>query len=197
MRKFSFKLFSKLPAHEFRMTIPNILTSGRIILVPAVVGAMYWGFWGTAFLLFFVACLTDLFDGLLARVLSQKTFLGACLDPLADKLLLVSCFAMLTWTGILPFGVPHWFLTLVLLRELLLISGFVYLYYSGRSVQVQPTLLGKITTAFQMFFIMWLFGCYFYGWLPTKTYYVSLLVITGCVIASFFQYARIAWKRYQ
>lgn len=196
MRKFSFKLFSKLPAHEFRITFSTLLTIGRIILVPWIVAAMFYGYWGAASMLFMGACLTDLFDGMFARLLNQKTFLGACLDPVADKFLLVSCFVTLALTNTLPFRVPLWFVNLVLLREFLIIFGFIFLYYSNDSLEVNPTFLSKLTTTFQMFFITWLFACYFYGWLPTKTYYVSLMVISGCVIISFLQYAQIARKNY-
>jgi len=197
MRKFSFSLFSKLPAHEFRITYSTLLTLARFIITPCIVTSMFWGKWGTACILFVVASLTDLFDGMVARLCNQKTFLGAVLDPLADKFLLVSCFTTLALTTALPFPVPYWFVLLVLIRELIIVAGFVYIYYAKSGINVEPTRLGKITTTLQMLFIMWLFACYFYGWVPAKTYYFSLYTITALVIISFIQYAKIGINYYR
>lgn len=191
MRKFSFTLFSKLPAHEFRVTPSTVLTLLRFLLTPCIVIALVTSSWGIAFAFFVLASLTDLFDGFIARFFNQKTFLGAVLDPLADKFLLVSCFATLALTSGLPFPVPYWFVLMVLIREMILVLGFVYIYYARSGIEVDPTRLGKITTASQMLFIIWLFACYFYGWLPTKTYYAALYIIMGLVLISFFQYAKI------
>jgi cardiolipin synthase (CMP-forming) len=191
MRRFSFALFSKLPADQFRITFSTILTIARIVLVPWIVIAMVKGYWQTAFILFLTAAISDLLDGLLARMLNQKTFLGACLDPLADKFLLISCFATLACTGVLPFDVPYWFVLLVLFRELLVVVGFIALYYTNQGMDVRPTRLGKATAALQMLFIGWLLLCYLYGWAPAKTYYVALYSITILIIVSFVQYARI------
>lgn len=197
MRRFSFCLFNKLPAHEFRITISSLFTIARIVLTPVIVVAMLWGYWGGAFFLFIAASVTDLLDGFFARLLNQKTFLGACLDPLADKILLVSCYATLAFTNILPFAVPFWFVGLVLLRELLIVCGFVYVYCSKDGFDVAPTVLGKVTTALQMLFIMWLFACYFYGWVPAKTYYVVFYSIVVMVIVSLAQYVRIGLCHYR
>ena len=191
MRRFSFALFSKLPADQFRLTFSTMLTLVRIVLVPCIVIAMVKEYWQSAFLLFLIAAVTDSLDGLLARILHQKTFLGACLDPLADKILLIACFATLAFTHVLPFHVPYWFVVLVLLRELLVIIGFIALYYTKQFMDVAPTRLGKATAALQMLFIGWLLLCYLQGWAPAKTYYVALYSITVLIVTSFIQYARI------
>ncbi len=191
MRPSLASFFKKAPASELRFTFSTFLTLVRIFLTPCIVVAMFLGEWGVAFWLFFIASLTDMFDGMLARLLNQKTFLGACLDPLADKCLLVSCFAALACTDTLPFTVPFWFVMLVLFREIIIVAGFVYMYCTSQGLDVKPTFLGKGTTAAQMIFIMWLFTCYFYGWAPAKTYYTALCVITVMVVASLVQYALI------
>lgn len=191
MRRFSFALFSKLPADQFRLTFSTMLTMARIALVPWIVIAMVKGYWQAAFVFFLIAAITDSLDGLLARMLKQKTFLGACLDPLADKILLIACFTTLACTDVLPFNVPYWFVLLVLSRELLVIVGFIGLYYTKQGMDVRPTRLGKATAALQMLFIGWLLLCYLYGWAPAKTYYVALYSITTLIIVSFVQYARI------
>src|SRR5882724_10959589 len=90
-------IFSSIPAHEKRMTIATLCTIARILLTPMIVLAMMSGQWTGACALFICAALTDFFDGFLARYCNQKTFLGACLDPIADKFLLISCFFALAF----------------------------------------------------------------------------------------------------
>ncbi|MCF7900307.1 CDP-alcohol phosphatidyltransferase family protein [Candidatus Babeliales bacterium] len=188
MRKLSFSFLKKLPAKEFRLTISTWFTLFRIVLTPFIVGAMIYGEWGIAFSCFVMASVSDMLDGFLARFLNQRTFLGACLDPLADKLLLVSVFTTLACTDTLPFGVPLWFVGVVLFRELLIVFGFLYIYAQKEGVNVTPRILGKVTTALQMFFIGWLFLCYFFGWMPAKTYYLFFSLIVVMVIISLCDY---------
>lgn len=197
MRRFSFCFFKKLPSHEFRITFSTALTLVRIMLTPFIVYAMLSGHWGVASVLFFTASVTDFLDGIVARLFDQKTFLGACLDPLADKFLLVSCFATLTCTHTLPFSIPMPFLLLVLWRETFLIGGGIVIYAIKGSIEVKPSRVGKTTTFVQMLFIMWLFGCYFFKWVPVKTYYLFLVTMTGLIATSFIQYARRGMMQWQ
>lgn len=190
MRRLTRSFFKKIPSTELRITASTMLTIARIMLTPFIVYAMLTGRWGIAFVLFIVAALTDLFDGMLARLLNQKTFLGTCLDPIADKFLLVSCFATLACTHTLPFSIPQPFLLLILWRETFLIGGATGIYLFRGYIHVQPTFLGKLTTFVQIVFIAWLFACYFFGWQPTKTYYMALVCMTGLIVASFIQYGR-------
>src|SRR3990170_5831864 len=81
------------------LTLPNALTVLRIILVPFFIGALSYGYYGYSLAIFISAGVTDLFDGLLARVKNQKTKLGSLLDPVADKALLVSSFITLSILG--------------------------------------------------------------------------------------------------
>lgn len=195
MAKLNFNFFKKLPAHEKKLTASTMLTLVRIALVPFIIGAMVVQGWGTAFILFFIAAITDVLDGNLARWMNEKTFLGACLDPLADKLLVVSCFFTLAFVQSPLFAIPRWFVFLVLFKELLQIAGAIALYNIKGHIIVRPTLLGKMTTMVQIGFIMWLFACYFFAWLPTKTYYCMLGVVLLLVISSFAQYARIGMRQ--
>lgn len=191
MAQLNFNFFKKLPAHEKKVTASTMLTLVRIALVPFIVGAMVVQGWGTAFTLFFIAAITDVLDGNLARWMNEKTFLGACLDPLADKLLVVSCFLTLAFVQSPLFLIPRWFVFVVLCKELLQIAGAIALYNIKGHIEVQPTILGKLTTMVQISFIAWLFACYFFAWLPIKTYYCMLGVVLLLVVASFVQYARI------
>lgn len=195
LKKIHIRLFKDLPAEEFRITIPTMLTMLRIALVPCIILSMIYHCWGLAFIFFLSAAITDCLDGNLARLLHEKTFLGACLDPIADKLLLVSFFFTLVFLKTPLFPLPLWFVLLVLCKELLLICGAAYILLSGRHLDVRPTLLGKATTVVQMVFIIWLFACYYFHWMPVKTYYMMLAVMLVMVILSFLQYVRIGSKR--
>ena len=190
LKKFNFKLFKKLPAQEKRITVSTMVTLLRVILAPFIVVSMAYQLWGTAFLLFVIAALTDTIDGNIARWFNQKTFLGACLDPVADKVLLVSCFATLAFVqSPLPeFGIPTWFVLLVLVKDLIIIGGALIIFRIKGHLNVQPSWLGKVTTMAQIAFIIWLFACYFFKWMPVKTYYSMLGLVSVLAIASLVQY---------
>ena len=194
LRKFTLKIFSNLPDTEKRITIPTMFTLIRIAVVPIIVVSMIVGWWGCAFSFFVFACATDVIDGLLARLLDAKTFLGACLDPVADKLLLISCFFTLACIKTPLFLIPRWFVLCVVNKEIIQIAGALFIYRARGHLDVQPTLLGKTTTFIQMIFIMWLFACYFFCWMPIKTYYTMLGVMILFIGASFVQYVRIGLR---
>jgi cardiolipin synthase len=194
LAKFKLHIFSHLPDAEKRITIPTIFTLTRIIVTPVIVGAMLTGWWGTAFFFFTFACFTDVVDGLLARMLDEKTFLGACLDPVADKLLLISCFFTLAFVATPLFSIPHLFVLFVVSKEVMQIAGALTIYSLCGHLDVQPTFLGKTTTCIQMIFIMWLFACYFFCWVPIKTYYAMLGIMIFFIGASFGQYVRIGLR---
>lgn len=191
MKKFSFSLFNKLPAKEFQITLSTMITLLRVALTPFIVGAMSYGMWGIAFVLFVIASVSDMADGYFARTWNEQTFLGACLDPLADKTLLISVFITLAFTHVLPFGVPLWFVGLVLFRELVIVCGFIFIYTQKKAIEVTPSWLGKWATALQMHFIGWLFLCYFFGWMPAKTYYAFFFLIIVMVIVSLVDYIKL------
>lgn len=192
--KINFRLFANLPAHEKRITLATIFTLGRIAVVPFIVFVMVLGEWGAAFGMFLGAALTDSVDGTIARFMNQKTFLGACLDPLADKLLLLSIFSTLAFINTPLFCIPQWFVILVLLKELLQLTGAVVLYYRKGDLEVRPTWLGKATMLVQVAFICWLFACYFFNWMPVKTYHTMLGLMLIMIFAAFMQYVRIGLR---
>ncbi|HSC24813.1 MAG TPA: CDP-alcohol phosphatidyltransferase family protein [Candidatus Babeliales bacterium] len=194
LTKFTLHIFKHLPDAEKRITIPTLFTVLRMLLVPVIVGTMIFGWWGSAFFFFVFACFTDVIDGLLARLLNEKTFLGACLDPIADKLLLLACFFTLAFVSTPLLLIPRWFVFFVVSKELIQIIGASIIYYFRGHLNVQPTVLGKITTCIQMIFIMWLFACYFFCWIPMKTYYTMLGVLIFFISAAFGQYTCIGLR---
>ena len=186
---------SKLPVNERKITISTLLTILRIILTPIVVGTMILQWWGFAFIFFFIAAITDMLDGNIARWRNEQTFLGALLDPIADKLLTLSCFFTLAFVQSSLFSIPKWFFIIILIKELLLISGVFLFSMYRHKMEIHPLILGKITTFVQMVFIIWIFACYFFKWQPIKTYYTMLALVFILVIATLLQYSfmGIAW----
>lgn len=189
--KFDQSFFKTLHNCEKRINIPTLLTILRIILAPVIVLAMVHQHWGSAFFWFVIAALTDTFDGALARLWNDKTVLGACLDPIADKILLLSCFVTLAFIQSPLFAIPHWFVMLILCKESIILLGSLLLLVSRSGFTVHPTRLGKVTTVVQISFIIWLFFCYFFNWVPTKTYYSMIGIMVSFILFSFAQYVSI------
>lgn len=138
------------------MSIPNYLTLFRILLTPVffITLVSYTpgkeGLRLAALAIFVVAALTDALDGLLARFLKQRTALGQMLDPLADKILLVSAYIGLLFVTTLPFRPPLWITITIIFRDLILLFGFFILHFAAVKIEVQPNLWGKLTTVSQM-----------------------------------------------
>lgn len=195
MKKFSFQLFKNLPYREKQITFSTMLTLARFALIPFIVGAMILNHWYAAFILFVIAAVTDILDGWFARWLNERTFLGAALDPLADKLLVIAVFGTLAFYQSPLFTIPHWFVILVLIKELVQVAGALIIYYCKGHLTIAPTLLGKLTMAAQSIFITWLFSCYFFHWVPIKTYFVMLATVSGLILFTFLDYARIGFAQ--
>ena len=191
MKKFSFHLFKKLPPREKKITFSTMLTLIRFVLIPFIVVAMVMDAWSVAFILFVAAAITDVLDGWTARWLNERTFLGAALDPLADKLLILAVFFTLAFIQPFLFTIPLWFVLLVLLKELVQIAGAIFIYRMKGHLSIAPTKLGKATMMAQTVFISWLFSCYFFNWVPIKTYYAMLTAVMSLVVLAFIDYARI------
>lgn len=196
MVKITWAHLKTMLAKERRITFSTMLTIARLICVPFIVFAMIQGAWGWAFGLFLAAAVTDMLDGYLARLLNQQTFLGACLDALADKILILAVFATLTFVDTPLFRIPGWFLWIVLGKELFQIIGAFSVYLIRGRIYVSPTALGKSAMIVQTLFIIWLFACYFFGWLPVKTYAVALALVVNIVLASLVRYVLIGWRQF-
>lgn len=130
-------------------TLANQLTLLRMLLIPAFVLLVVYGFFGWALVVFLIAGATDAFDGLAARRAGQKTTLGAWLDPAADKLLLVTTFIVLTLPNLgLVNRIPVWLTILIISRDvgIVLTAAIVSLAIGPRTFKPSP--LGKSATAF-------------------------------------------------
>src|SRR6476661_5545664 len=129
-------------------TPANQLTLMRMLLIPAFVILLIYGYRGWALVAFMAAGVTDLFDGLIARLTGEKTILGAWLDPMADKLLLVTMFVMLTLPDIGgPNRLPLWFTVLVISRDVAIVATVAVVNLAIGPRTFRPSIYGKIATA--------------------------------------------------
>jgi cardiolipin synthase len=130
------------------LTAANQLTITRMLLIPAFVILLLYGYRGWALVTFFAAGLTDMLDGLIARWTGQKTTLGAWLDPMADKLLLVTMFVMLTLPDIGSANrLPLWFTVLVISRDVAIVVTVAVVNLAVGRRTFRPSIYGKIATA--------------------------------------------------
>jgi cardiolipin synthase len=130
------------------LTLANQLTILRIALIPAFVLLVVYGYLGAALLVFSFAGLTDALDGLIARRAGQRTSLGAWLDPMADKLLLVTTFVVLTLPSIpLANHLPLWLTVLVISRDVVIVGVVAIVNLAVGPRTFRPSLFGKATTA--------------------------------------------------
>ena len=132
------------------MSIPNFLSLIRIILVPVTVIFLIDGAYLKGLAVITLAGLTDALDGFLARILSQKTILGAYLDPIADKALLTSCFVTLSIVGVKP----GWLAVIVVSRDFIILVGISILFMVSIPFEIRPIFVSKVTTAVQLITIV-------------------------------------------
>ena len=130
------------------LTLANQITILRIMLIPAFVLLTVYGYLGAALAVFFVAGATDAVDGLIARLTSHPTSFGAWLDPMADKLLLVTTFVVLTLPQIeLTNHVPLWLTVLVISRDIVIVGVVAIVNLAVGPRTFRPSMLGKLATA--------------------------------------------------
>ena len=128
------------------MSIPNIITLGRIILVPVIVWAIVSSQMEIAFAIFVIAGVSDAVDGFLAKRFNMASELGALLDPLADKALLVSIFVALGIWG----AVPRWLVILVVSRDIMIVGAVILSWLVDKPLQQKPLTISKLNTVAQI-----------------------------------------------
>jgi cardiolipin synthase len=127
------------------LTLPNVITFGRLCAVPLAVWLVLQQMMSEAFFLFLVAGLSDAVDGWLARR-GGGSVLGALLDPVADKALLVSMYVTLAAVHVLP----DWLAILVVFRDIVIVGGVLLLFVLGQTVPIRPLYVSKANTALQI-----------------------------------------------
>lgn len=133
-------------AGKRRVSIPNIITLGRIMLVPIIVWAIVSSQMEVAFAVFLIAGISDAVDGFLAKRFNMASELGALLDPLADKALLVSIYLSLGIWG----DIPRWIVILVVSRDIMIVTAVIVSWLFDKPVEMKPSKVSKLNTAAQV-----------------------------------------------
>jgi len=142
------------------MTLANRLTIGRMCLVPALVILVTYGYYGWSLSVFLIAGVTDALDGMAARLMKERTRLGAMLDPLADKLLVTASLIMLTIPNPeLTVRIPAWITILAISRDIGILITVLLVHLTVGRKTFFPTIVGKATTVVQLSTILWVFWC--------------------------------------
>lgn len=164
------------------ITIPNILSLLRICLVPFFVYAMNLRDFSLALKILVIAGITDSLDGLIARKFKQISKIGIFLDPLADKILLITIMITFYFQDL----VPKWFILVVFTRDILIALGWLECYINKKRV-MKPMILGKIYNAAQVFVFSYVLLAINFN-LPTLSNFLYL-VVSLISVGSFIQYA--------
>jgi cardiolipin synthase len=159
------------------LSLPNCITFFRIVIIPFFATALIYNRYYYALFLFMGAGISDLLDGLLARLTDQKTLLGAFLDPLADKFLLMTSFILFSVYG----WIPMWMTVTVISRDLIVMLGWIILYLLYDITTVKPSITGKTAIAAELILIAYtLLSLTVRGVQPPKSW---MLVIVALLTA--------------
>ena len=171
------------------ITLPNLLTLMRMGLIPVFVSLLFYQRFGWALGVFVLAGITDGLDGLLARRFQQKSQLGTILDPIADKLMLVTAFIVFSFPRIIPnpprhLPIPFWVTAAVISRDIFIVVGAAAINMVTGFRRFRPSLLGKASTVVQILAIIAVLIAAHYpsvsGYLPTVyTTVVAFAVFSG------------------
>jgi cardiolipin synthase len=162
------------------VNLPNLITIGRLILVPFVVAMIGRGNWDLAFFAFLLAGVSDAVDGYIARRFDMRSELGAYLDPLADKALLISIYVTLAIVG----AMPGWLAIVVVSRDMMIMGAVVLSWLLLMPVAIKPSLLSKVNTVGQLAFATLVLGSHAFA-IENSVYLPELmLVVAGLTIAS-------------
>lgn len=162
------------------MTIPNLITILRLVLVPAVVVMIGQGRWVEAFILFAVAGLSDAVDGFIARRFDMRTEFGAYIDPLADKALLVSIYVTLSVVGVLP----GWLAIVVVSRDLMIVAAILVSRLMDRPMEIRPLVVSKLNTAAQIAFAALVLGLMAWGGQSDRLLWWSMALVATLTVVS-------------
>jgi cardiolipin synthase (CMP-forming) len=168
------------------LNLPNLITLGRILLVPVVVWAIASNEMQAAFVLFLLAGLSDAVDGFLAKRFHMKSELGAYLDPLADKVLIVSIYVALGITE----AIPRWIVILVVSRDILIVGGIMLAALLGKPMKVKPVLVSKLNTVAQIVYACLVLAALAFGFTAEMGERVLMVAVAVLTLASIGFYVR-------
>src|SRR5215472_5421502 len=178
------------PNRGVSLNLPNLITIARILMVPVVVWAIASREMQVAFLLFLAAGVSDAVDGFLAKNLGMASELGAHLDPLADKTLIVSIYVSLGITE----AIPRWLVILVVSRDILIIGGVMLAWFLGRPMTVKPLLVSKLNTAAQIVFASLVLAALAFSFDAQPAQAVIMWTVAALTLISVGFYVREWWR---
>jgi cardiolipin synthase len=173
------------------VNLPNLITTGRIVLVPIVVWAITVGRIQLAFWLFVAAGISDAIDGFLAKRLKETSEFGAYLDPLADKALLMSIYVTLGIAGLLPL----WIVIAVVSRDIMILGAVVVAWIVGKPLVIHPLAVSKLTTLAQILLAILVLASHGFSFDPGYAFDATLYLVAALTGLSAAAYLA-AWMRH-
>ena len=173
------------------MNIPNIITLGRILAVPFIVWAIASNQMEIAFAIFIIAGVSDAVDGFLAKRFNMSSELGALLDPVADKALLVSIYMALGIWG----AIPRWIVILVVSRDIMIVGAVIVSWLYGKPIPMKPLMVSKLNTVAQVAFAALILASLGFGFdsAPYDLVLMALVTIFTLLSVSFYL---VEWARH-
>ena len=168
--------------------LPNLISILRLFLVPLIVALIIDGDWDLALYGFLLAGISDAVDGLIARHFDMRTELGAYLDPLADKALLVSIFVTLALVG----QIPGWLTIMVVTRDVMIVGGIILAWLLGSPMAMKPVFLSKVNTVGQIAFGGMVLSVKAFDLFPAGLVHYGGYLVAGLTAASMLVYV-IQW----
>ena len=162
------------------MTIPNLITIARLLIVPVVIVMILQGRWPAAFVLFVVAGVSDGIDGYIARRFDMRSEFGAYIDPIADKALLVSIYVTLAMVG----AIPGWLAIVVVSRDVMIVAAVLLSWVMSRPVEIKPLLVSKLNTGAQIAFAAFALAANAFGAELAGLEDVAMLLVATLTVAS-------------
>jgi cardiolipin synthase (CMP-forming) len=165
---------------SYYRSLPNLITLGRLVLVPAIVAMIAAQRWKEACIVFVIAGLSDAVDGWLANTFDLRSELGAYLDPLADKALIVSIYVALAIVEVLPATIA----ILVVARDIMIIGAFMISLIMRKPIKVKPLTISKLNTAAQISFAAMVLSVKAFEFPAGAWFDVSLYAVAALTLAS-------------
>lgn len=173
------------------MTLPNLITIGRLFLVPLAIVMILDGKWQAAFVVFVAAGVSDAIDGFIAKRFDMASELGAYLDPVADKALIVSIYITLAMVG----AIPAWLVIIVVSRDIMIVAAVVLSWVMDKPLAIAPFAVSKMNTAAQLAFAALVLGSRAFGVDPGQAVAVGQFVVALLTLGSMTAYLAF-WLRH-
>jgi cardiolipin synthase len=167
------------------VNLPNVISLARLCLVPVVIVCLVNGAYFAALVAFTAAGVSDALDGYIAKRFDMRSLVGAYLDPIADKTLIVSIFITLAVTGVIPI----WLTVLVVSRDLIIVGGVILLWLVDKPVDIDPLPISKLNTVAQLCFLVLILAelAFTFGLGPYIVYFaVGVASLTVASMAAYF-----------